>query len=42
VNVVNLPGRQKRRGPHVYRTPGRRKAVVTLAPGEKIDLESLT
>lgn len=42
VNVVNLPGRQKRRGSHVYRTPGRRKAVVTLAPGEKIDLESLT
>ncbi|MDQ7829460.1 MAG: 50S ribosomal protein L23 [Armatimonadota bacterium] len=42
VNVVNLPGRQKRRGQHVYRAPGRRKAVVTLAPGEKIDLESLT
>jgi len=42
VNVINIPGRQKRRGPHYYRVTGRRKAIVTLRPGDKIDLESLT
>ncbi|MBI3976403.1 MAG: 50S ribosomal protein L23 [Armatimonadetes bacterium] len=42
VNVVHLPGRRKRRGPHFYQTAGRRKAVVTLRAGDKIDLESLT
>jgi len=42
VNVITVPGRQKRRGPHYYRTTGRRKAIVTLRAGDKIDLESLT
>jgi large subunit ribosomal protein L23 len=42
VNIMNLRGRTRRRGRHVYTTPGMRKAIVTLAPGAKIDLESLT
>jgi large subunit ribosomal protein L23 len=42
VNVINIPGQQKRRGPHYYRVAGRRKAIVTLRAGDKIDLESLT
>ncbi len=41
VNVINIPGRQKRRGAHHYRVAGRRKAIVTLRSGDKIDLESL-
>jgi large subunit ribosomal protein L23 len=41
VNVVNIPGRMRRRGRYTYQAPGRRKAIVTLAPGQKIDLESL-
>ncbi len=42
VNVLNIPGRVRRRGQHRYRVGGRRKAIVTLRPGDKIDLESLT
>jgi len=42
VNVLTLPGRTKRRGAHTYRTGSRRKAIVTLRAGDKIDLESLT
>jgi large subunit ribosomal protein L23 len=42
VNVINIPGRQRRRGRYTYRSAGRRKAIVTVAPGQKIDLESLT
>jgi len=42
VNVLTLPGRTKRRGAHYYRVGGRRKAIVTLRAGDKIDLESLT
>jgi len=41
VNTLNVPGKTKRRGRHTYRTPDRKKAVVTLAPGQKIDLEKL-
>ncbi len=41
VNTITIPGRQKRRGPHFYQARGYKKAVVTLAPGQKIDLESL-
>jgi large subunit ribosomal protein L23 len=41
VNVVNLPGRMRRRGKNTYRTAERRKAVVTLRAGETIDLEKL-
>lgn len=42
VNTVRIPGRMKRRGAHHYRARGYKKAIVTLAPGQKIDLETLT
>jgi large subunit ribosomal protein L23 len=42
VNTLRIPGRMRRRGQHTYRTPDRKKAIVTLRPGEKIDLEQLT
>jgi large subunit ribosomal protein L23 len=42
VNVINIPGRIRRRGRYTFTSPGVRKAIVTLAPGQKIDLESLT
>lgn len=42
VHVINIPGRMRRRGRYTYAAPGLRKAIVTLAPGQKIDLESLT
>jgi large subunit ribosomal protein L23 len=42
VNVIRIPGRARRRGQHHYRQPGYRKAIVTLAEGDKIDLEKLT
>lgn len=42
VNTIKIHGRQKRRGTHVYQSSGYKKAVVTLAPGQKIDLETLT
>jgi large subunit ribosomal protein L23 len=40
VNTVNIPGRMKRRGARTYRSSGYKKATVTLAPGQKIDLET--
>ncbi len=42
VNVIRIPGRTRRRGQHYYREAGLRKAIVTLRPGDKIDLEKLT
>ena len=42
VNVIRIPGRSRRRGQHSYRDAGHRKAIVTVAPGDKIDLEKLT
>ncbi len=42
VNTVTIPGRMKRRGTRTYQAAGYRKAIVTLAPGQKIDLETLT
>lgn len=42
VNVINIPGRVRRRGRYTFNAPGLRKAIVTLVPGQKIDLESLT
>ncbi|MDR7416329.1 MAG: 50S ribosomal protein L23 [Armatimonadota bacterium] len=39
VNTLRIPGKTRRRGPHVYRTPDRKKAIVTLQAGYKIDLE---
>jgi large subunit ribosomal protein L23 len=41
VNVIVIPGRERKRGQHYYRDPGFRKAIVTLADGDKIDLEKL-
>ena len=42
VNVINTPGRTRRRGRYTFQSPMRRKAIVTLAAGNKIDLDSLT
>lgn len=42
VNTVRIPGRMKRRGARTYRASGYKKAIVTLAAGQKIDLETLT
>lgn len=42
VNTIRIPGRLKRRGPHTYRAAGYKKAIVTLVPGQKIDLETMT
>jgi len=42
VNTVTIPGRMKRRGTRTYQAAGYKKAIVTLAPGQKIDLETLT
>lgn len=38
VNVLNAPGKARRRGRVPGRTPGFRKAMVTLAEGEHIEL----
>ena len=38
VNVMNMPGKVKRRGRHVSRSTGYRKAIVTLKDGYKIEL----
>jgi large subunit ribosomal protein L23 len=38
VNVMNMPGKSKRMGKGTAITPNWKKAVVTLKPGEKIDL----
>jgi large subunit ribosomal protein L23 len=42
VNTVTIPGRMKRRGARTFRASGYKKAIVTLAPGQKIDLETMT
>ncbi len=39
VQVVNVPGKAKRRGLHLGRRPGYRKAVVRLAEGQTIDAD---
>jgi large subunit ribosomal protein L23 len=38
VNVMNMPGKNKRMGKGMTITPNWKKAVVTLKPGDKIDL----
>jgi large subunit ribosomal protein L23 len=40
VNVINVPGKEKRWGRHSYRTARWRKAIVTLQQGQTIDLFS--
>jgi len=42
VNTVTIPGRMKRRGTRTFHAAGYKKAIVTLAAGQKIDLENLT
>jgi len=37
VNVLTVRGKTRRLGRHVGRTPDRKKAVVTLAEGQKIE-----
>ncbi|MBN4082580.1 50S ribosomal protein L23 [Mariprofundus ferrooxydans] len=39
VQVINVPGKEKRRGTHVGRRSGYRKAVVRLVEGQSIDPE---
>jgi len=36
VSIINLPGKPKVWRMHRFRTPRRRKAIVTLAPGQNI------
>ena len=36
IQVINLPGKEKRRGTHVGRKTGRRKAVIRLVEGQSI------
>ena len=38
VNVMNVPGKERRLGRRRGRTPGWKKAIVTLAPGQRIQL----
>jgi len=39
VQVINVPGKEKRRGAHAGRRAGYRKAVVRLLEGQSIDPE---
>ncbi len=38
VQVINMPGKPKRRGWHMGRRPGYRKAVVRLAEGQSLEV----
>ena len=38
VNVMRVPGKEKRVGRRMVLTPSWKKAVVTLKPGDKIEL----
>ncbi len=38
VQVINLPGKEKRRGMHAGRRAGYRKAVVRLAAGQSLEV----
>lgn len=38
VNTVNITGKKKRLGRNFGRTPDRKKAIVTLKEGDKIEL----
>ncbi|MDQ6975511.1 MAG: 50S ribosomal protein L23 [Mariprofundaceae bacterium] len=39
IQVITIPGKERRRGAHVGKRPGYRKAVVRLAEGQSIDPE---
>ncbi|HXH64126.1 MAG TPA: 50S ribosomal protein L23 [Mariprofundaceae bacterium] len=38
VQVINMPGKVRRRGMHTGRRPGYRKAVVRLAEGQTLEV----
>ncbi len=38
VNTMNVKGKMKRVGKYLGRTAGRKKAIVTLKPGDKIEI----
>jgi len=38
VNIITVPGKQRRIGRRMVLTPSWKKAVVTLKPGDKIEL----
>ncbi len=38
VNIMRMPGKTRRFGRRLTRTPAWKKAVVTLAPGDRIEL----
>ena len=38
VQVINMPGKTRRRGMHTGRRPGYRKAVVRLAEGQTLEV----
>ena len=38
VQVINMPGKEKRRGMHVGRRAGYRKAIVRLAEGHSLEV----
>ena len=38
VNVITVPGKEKRLGRRITHTPSWKKAIVTLQPGDKIEI----
>ena len=38
VNIINVPGKPRRWGRHMSRTPSWKKAIVKLAEGQRIEL----
>jgi large subunit ribosomal protein L23 len=38
IRVMNVKGKQKTFGRRIFQSPGKKKAIVTLKPGYKIDL----
>ncbi len=38
VQVINVPGKEKRRGYHTGRRPGYRKAMIRLAEGQTLEV----
>lgn len=38
VNIINVPGKPRRWGRHISRTPSWKKAMVKLAEGQRIEL----
>jgi len=38
VNIIRVKGKMKRMGRELFRTPDWKKALVTLKPGDKIEL----